>query len=363
MDNVNNPDLVLDANGICNHCHGFDEALAQLPKGEEVKKRFVETISAIKKSGRKKKYDCIIGISGGVDSTYLAYLAKQNGLRVLFVYCDNGWNTELSVKNIENVCRYTGFDLYTLVIDWEEFKDIQLSFFKAGVIDIELVYDYAFIATIYKAALKSDITFVLTGHNLVTEGNYLPKSWRHNKYDFVNIKAIHKLYGKIPFKTFPIISFIKQRIVDRKLKYLYLLNYTDYNKEKAKQIIKKELNWKDYGGKHFENIFTRFYQGFILKEKFKVDKRQFHLSVLVQSGQITREEALRQYALPAYNPDLLKEDKEYVMKKFGFTEQTFQEYMNAPIKKHTDYANVQKYWDVYFKLIKVLSPFKKLLKS
>lgn len=363
MDNVNDPDLVVDEAGVCNHCHSYDKAFEKLPKGEAAKKHFNETIAAIKQSGSGKKYDCLIGISGGVDSTYLAYIAKQNGLRALLVHCDNGWNTELSVKNIQNICDKTGYDLYTLVIDWEEFKDIQLSFFKAGVVDIELVYDYAFLATIYNAALKNDITYILTGHNLVTEGTYLPKSWRHPKMDFVNIKAIHKQFGKVPFKTFPRISFLKLRWVNRRVKFTYLLNYTDYNKDKVKEVIKKELDWKDYGGKHYENIFTRFYQGYILKKKFKIDKRQFHLSVLIQSGQITREEALRQYSMVGYDPVQLQEDKEYVLKKLGFTPEIFDAYMKAPIKKHDDYMTEQKYWDMYFKFVKLFKPIVKPFKK
>ncbi len=297
----------------------------------------------------------------GVDSTYLAYLAKQYGLRALLVHCDNGWNSELSVKNIENICEKTGFDLYTLVLDWEEIKDIQLSFFKAGVVDLELPYDYALILTAHKAALKFGINYVLTGHNVVTEGTYLPKSWRHDKMDIVNIKAIHKKFGKVPFKTFPYFSFIRQRLVDKKLKYLYLLNYTDYDKKKIKELITEKLGWRDYGGKHYENIFTRFYQGYILKEKFGYDKRQFHLSVLVQAGQISREEALKEYALPAYDAKQLAEDKEYVIKKFGFTEKSFDDYMRAPIKKHSDYPTLQKYWEMYFKAVKVFKPIKKLI--
>lgn len=361
MDNVNDPDLVLDEQGICNHCHSFDRAFAKLPKGEAAKKHFSETINEIKEAGKGKKYDCIIGVSGGVDSTYLAWVAKQNGLRAFLVHCDNGWNSELSVKNIENICEKTGFDLYTLVLDWEEIKDIQLSFFKAGVVDIELPYDYALILTAHKAALKYGIKHVLTGHNVITEGTYLPKSWRHAKMDIVNIKAIHKQFGKVPFKTFPYFSFIKQRMVDRKLKYVSLLNYTDYDKKKVKELITKELGWRDYGGKHYENIFTRFYQGYILKEKFGFDKRQFHLSVLVQSGLMTREEALKEYALPAYDAKQCAEDKEYVLKKFGFSDAEFDAYMKAPVKKHSDYPTLEKYWQIYFKAVKVFKPLKKLV--
>ncbi len=363
MDNVNDPDLILDEAGVCNHCHNFDVAIKKLPSGAQTKIHFENTIAEIKTNGEENKYDCIIGVSGGVDSTYLAHLAKQNGLRALLVHCDNGWNSELSVKNIENICAKTGFDLFTLVLDWEEFKDIQLSFFKAGVVDLELPYDYALIATAYKAALKHKIKYVLTGHNVVTEGTYLPKSWRHDKTDIVNIEAIHKKFGKRPFKTFPHYSFIKQRLIDKKLKYVYLLNYTHYNKSEVKELIKKELGWRDYGGKHYENIFTRFYQGYILKEKFKIDKRQFHLSVLVQSGQITREEALKEYSLPAYDAAQLKEDKEFVIKKLDFTNETFEAYMKAKTYPHNHYPTLQKYWDMYFKVIKVLKPVKKLIKK
>lgn len=363
MDNVNDPDLVLDANGICNHCHNFDEAIKKLPSGANAVLHFKNTINEIKEFGKNQTYDCIIGVSGGVDSTYLAYLARQHGLRALLVHCDNGWNSELSVKNIENICAKTGFDLYTLVLDWEEIKDIQLSFFKAGVVDLELPYDYALIATAYKAALKHKIKYVLTGHNVVTEGTYLPKSWRHDKTDIVNIEAIQKQFGSRKFKTFPHYSFIKQRLIDKKLKYVYLLNYTHYNKSEVKELIQKELGWRDYGGKHYENIFTRFYQGYILKEKFKIDKRQFHLSVLVQSGQITRKEALAEYAKPAYEESQLKEDKEFVMKKLNFTNESFEAYMKAPIHPHSDYPTLQKYWDVYFKMIKVLKPLKRLIKK
>ena len=361
MDNVNDPDLILDENGICNHCHNFDKALAKLPKGEASKKHFDETIKEIKAAGAGKKYDCIIGVSGGVDSTYLAWVAKQSGLRALLVHCDNGWNSELSVKNIENICTKTSFDLYTLVLDWEEIKDIQLSFFKAGVVDIELPYDYALILTAHKAAIKYGIKHVLTGHNVITEGTYLPKSWRHDKMDIVNIKAIHKKFGKVPFKTFPSFSFIWQMLINKKLKYVFLLNYTDYDKKKVKELITNELGWRDYGGKHYENIFTRFYQGYILKEKFGFDKRQFHISVLVQAGQLTREEALKEYALPAYDTKQCADDKEYVIKKFDFNEGEFDAYMKAPIKKHNEYPTLQKYWELYFKAVKVFKPFKKII--
>lgn len=362
MDNVNDPDLILDENGVCNHCHNYNLAILKIPKGEEALVKFNKTIDKIKISGRNKVYDCIIGLSGGVDSTYLCYIAKQQGLRPLLVHCDNGWNSDLAVKNIQNVVKITGFDLYTLVIDWEEMKDIQLSFFKAGVVDLELPYDYALITTAYKAALKHKINYVLTGHNIVTEGTYLPKSWRHDKTDVVNIKTIHKKFGTKPFKTFPYYNFFRQLRIDKKLKYVHLLNYLDYNKSTIKEIIIKEFNWKDYGGKHYENIFTRFYQGYILKEKFKIDKRQFHFSVLVQSKQITRQQAVHEFALTAYDSAQLTIDKEYVIKKLGFTEKTFNDYMQSATHSHFEYASIKSYWDFYFKAIKFFKPIIKFFK-
>jgi N-acetyl sugar amidotransferase len=361
MDNNNDPDLIIDDKGICNHCHNYDRALNKIPKDKEADIHFIDTIEKIKQEGIGKKYDAVLGISGGVDSTYLAYLAKQHNLRLLLTHCDNGWDSELAVNNINNLVEVTGYDYVANVLDWEEFRDIQLSFFKAGVVDLDLPYDYALIVTTHMAAVKHNIKYVLTGHNIVTEGTYLPKSWRYDKHDIVNIKAIHKRFGLKPMRKFPYYSLLKQYFVDKKLTYIQLLNYTSYNKDEVKKLIMDKLGWRDYGGKHYESVFTRFYQGYILKEKFGIDKRQFHLSTLVQSGQITREEALREYALPAYNPSQLEEDKLYVIKKLGFTAESFDDYMKAPIKKHTDYPTIQGYWHIYFKIIGYLKPLKKII--
>lgn len=363
MDNVNDPDLILDDNGICNHCKNYDLAIAKIPQGDKAKVHFKKTIEKIKADGVGKKYDAVLGISGGVDSTYLAYLAKENGLRLLLTHCDNGWDSELSVDNINNLCKVTGYDYVANVLDWEEFKDIQLAFFKAGVVDLELPYDYALIVTTQMAAVKFDVKYVLTGHNVVTEGTYLPKKWRHDKHDIVNIIDIHKRFGKLKMKNFPHYSLLKQRSVDKKLTYLQLLNYADYNKSEVKKLIIEKLGWRDYGGKHYESIFTRFYQGYILKEKFGFDKRQFHLSTLVQSKQISREEALSEFKMPAYDPLILAQDKDYVIKKLEFTEESFDAYMSAPIHKHTEYKSIQGYWDIYFNVIKLFKPIKKLIRK
>ncbi len=355
MDSKNDPDLKLNRFEVCNHCEKYEESLKFLISNYEHPERFQNLIKQIKSSANTK-YNCVIGISGGVDSTYLAYIAKVNGLKPLLVHCDNGWNSELAVQNINNICKYTGFDLETLVLDWEEFKDIQLSFFKANVVDLELPYDYALMITVYKAALKYNIQYVLTGHNIATEGTYMPKSWRHTKMDIVNIKDIHKKFGKRKMKSFPHFSFVRQRFVDSKLTYLSPLNLIKLTQKEMKEVIAREFDWRDYGGKHYENVFTRFYQGYILKEKFKINKKVFHLSVLVQSNQITREEALKRLPVNDYPTELLEADKLYVVKKLDMTLEEFEDYMKQPAVPHENYKSINKYWENYFAVVRKLKP-------
>lgn len=363
MDSKSDPDLVLDKNGICNHCNSYDIALAKLPKNEERDKKLNEIIEKIKFDGKSKPYDCLMGISGGTDSTYMAFLAKKLGLRPLIVHFDNGWNSELAVKNIESVLQNLGFDLKTYVINWPEFKDIQIAYFKAGVVDIEAITDHAIIATIYKIAADNGIKYILSGTNIATEGTYLPKSWVHSKSDYINIKDIHEKFGTLKIRSYPHLSFLKKLWYKyiNKISSIDLLNYIDYNKAEAHKTL-KEIGWRDYGGKHYESVFTRFYQGYILPNKFKIDKRQFHYSSLVCSGQITREYALEEMKKSIYDFALLESDKEFVLKKLDFTPDSFEKYMNAPIKKHSDYKTEQDIWNIYFKVIGILKPVKRVFK-
>ena len=260
----------------------------------------------------------------------------------------------MSVLNIQNLLDKLGFDFETLVINWDEFKDLQLSYFKAGVVDLEFPTDHAILASMFKIAKKHNIKFVLSGHNVVTEGTYLPKSWVHSKLDYLNLKDIHKQYGSIKLKTYPYLSFIKRlyNFYNSQFEYIQLLNLVDYNKFEVKKKLVSELSWKDYGGKHFESIFTRFYQGYILPNKFNIDKRVFHYSCLVQSEQITREQAIQLLQEPIYDKNLLESDKKYVLKKLNFNEATFEDYMRAPIRKHNEFKSEQKYWNKYFFVIK-----------
>ena len=354
MDSINDPDILINDDGVCNHCATFDFEFNKLPKGINREKELESIITKIKLKGIGRKYDCLLGVSGGVDSSYLAYLCSIYGLRPLIIHFDNGWNSELSVLNIQNLLDKLGFDFETLVINWDEFKDLQLSYFKAGVVDLEFPTDHAILASMFKIAKKHKIKFVLSGHNVVTEGTYLPKSWVHSKLDYLNLKDIHKQYGSIKLKTYPYLSFIKRlyNFYNSKFEYIQLLNLVDYNKFEVKKKLVSELSWKDYGGKHFESIFTRFYQGYILPNKFNIDKRVFHYSCLVQSKQITREQAIKLLQEPFYDINLLESDKKYVLKKLNFNEATFEDYMRAPIRKHNEFKSEQKFWNIYFFVIK-----------
>lgn len=336
MDNIADPDITFDENGVCNYYYEYQQAAANdlLPPAQ-AEARLKKLVAEIKKQGEGKRYDCLIGLSGGVDSTYVAYLVTQLGLRPLAVHLDNGWNSELAVKNIENIVTRLGIDLYTLVVNWEEFKDIQLSYLKASVVDIEVVSDHAIFATMYKLAKEKNIGYIISGTNIVTE-YIMPPSWLYSKMDFANLADIHRKYGSVKLSTYPTFGFLKYVYYSGvlKLKPISILNYVPYNKQHVKEVITKELDWRDYGGKHYESIFTKFYQAYILPEKFKIDKRKAHLSTLICSGQMTREAALEELKSPLYPPDELAQDKTFVLKKLGLTQAEFATIMNTPRKSH-----------------------------
>ncbi|MCB9046926.1 MAG: N-acetyl sugar amidotransferase [Chitinophagales bacterium] len=339
MDNIADPDIVFDEKGICQYYYDFQKAYAeQVFTGEEGERRLTEIFDKIKEDGKDKPYDCVMGLSGGVDSTYVAYIAKKHGLRSLAIHFDNGWNSELAVKNIENIVSRLGLDLHTFVINWEEFKDLQIAYLKASVIDIEAITDHAIFATLYKFAGEKGYKYILSGTNVQTE-NTLPKSWIYAKTDHVNIKAISKHFGTVPLKTFPFMDSKVKRYYQKVkgVQSVSVLNYMEYNKAKVKKIIQEELGWKDYGGKHYESVWTRFYQGYILPTKFKVDKRKAHLSDLIFSGQITKEEALAELEKPIYDEQLLKEDYAFVLKKLGLSDEEFKDIMKKPRVDHRAY--------------------------
>ena len=356
MDNIADPDITFDENGICNYYYEYLEAEKQhVLKAEAGEKKYYEIIAQIKADGKGKKYDCILGVSGGVDSTYLAYLSKQAGLRVLCVHFDNGWNSELAVKNIQNIVEKCGFDLYTYVIDWEEFRDIQLAYFKANVIDIEAVTDIAIFSALDIICKEQGIKHIIDGRNVVTEVT-LPQAWICKNTS--NLRDIHNRFGSMKRKAYPLMSPIRRRLVARSKPFQSwpLLNYVVYDKKVAKETIISELSWRDYGGKHYESVFTRFYQGYILPMKFKVDKRKAHLSNLIFSGQLIKAEALAELEQPIYPASIFEQDLQFVLKKLGYTEQEFQEYLASVAVPHTVYNMSLSIFDEY-KFLKLLKIF------
>jgi len=361
MDTIADPNIRFDENGVSNYYNDYQiQEKAWVEKGEKGAQKLAALVAAIKESGKGNKYDCITGVSGGVDSTYLVLRAKQLGLRPLIVHFDNGWNSELAVMNIENIIKRLGFDLYTLVVDWEEFKDIQMAYLKASVVDIEAITDHAIIGTLYKLAAENGIKYILSGSNVVTEAT-LPLHWIWNKTDHVNIKDIHRQYGKLPLKTFPFFSTRQKQyyIKAKGIEVVSPLNYMNYVKTEVKQTIIKELEWRDYGGKHYESVFTRFYQGYILPVKFGIDKRKAHYSTLIFSGQTTKEQALEDLKKPIYDPEQLLVDYEFVLKKFNLTDVEFEALMKSPRREHTEFKVEKSIWETYT----ILKPFQKIRKA
>ncbi len=355
MDNIADPNIRFDEKGICNYYYDYKKAeqAAILPTDIRNKKREA-ILGGIRKQGKGKKYDCILGVSGGVDSTYLALKARDFGLRVLCVHFDNGWNSELAVANIENIVKRCGFDLYTYVINWPEFRDIQLAFFKAHVVDIEAVTDIAIFAALDKICKERGIKFIIDGRNVVTE-EVLPKAWIYK--DQTNLLDIHRQFGTLKLRTYPVISYStrKWNELTKPFTSVPLLNFIEYNKASAKKEIVEKLGWRDYGGKHYESIFTRFYQGYILPNKFGIDKRKAHLSNLIYSGQIKLDDALNEMESPIYPPELLEQDMQFVLKKLGFSRDEFQRYIDAPTKSHFEFRRNQTIYSRY-PFLNILKP-------
>ncbi len=333
------PEIEFDEKGVCNHCHYYDERLKnKVFTGEEGRRRLAKIVDDIKREGAGKDYDCVIGVSGGVDSTYVAYKVKELGLNPLAVHLDNGWDSELAVKNIEQVLKKLKIDLYTHVIDWEEFKDLQLAFLKASTPDSEIPTDHAIVSLMCQMTAKIGVKYIVMGYNTRTETHHA-KAWSQGHYDWKYIKSVHQRFGRTKLVTFPrmdIWTYLRYRTTQ---KWINILDYLDYVKKDAMRILQEDLGWKYYGGKHYESIYTRFYQGYILPKKFGYDKRRMHLSSLICSGEMTREEALVELKKEPYPVELQEEDKTYVIKKFDITEAEFERIMNLPQKSFHDYPS------------------------
>jgi N-acetyl sugar amidotransferase len=364
MDNIADPDISFDDRGISNYYYSYKKIEnEEAGKVEDRERLLTDMIRQIKEEGKGKPYDCITGVSGGVDSSYLILMAKKWGLRPLIVHFDNGWNTEIAVKNINSIIESTGFNLYTIVVNWEEFRDIQLSYIKAGVVDWEVPTDHAIAATWYKLAKKYNIRTILSGNNVVTEA-IMPAAWIHNKSDYVNLINIHTRFGSIPIKTYPVFGFWQQYFQGtlRGVRAVKPLNLIPYDKKEAKETIKKEFGWVDYGGKHYESVYTKFYQAYVLPRKFHIDKRKPHLTNLILSGQMTKNEALEELRQPLYTAVELEQEKEYVLKKLGIDQEAFEKYMNQPRVEH-EYYGTQQFITERYPALKLIRPFVRALKK
>lgn len=333
------PDIIFDDNGNCNHCNSY---LGQeIKSAKENEDHLQKVIDEIKSVGKNNKYDCIIGVSGGVDSTYVAYEVKKRGLKPLAVHLDNGWDSELAVSNIQKTLEKLDIDLYTHVIDWNEFKDLQMSFLKASIPGMEVPTDHAIISILNKVAAKNNVRYIINGSNNSTE-HIMAGRWSEGEAqrDWLLIKNVHKQFGKAKLKTFPkttLIDNFRYKLIN-KLSIINILNYIDYSKEDAMKFIQDELGWVYYGGKHYESIYTRFTQAYIQPKKFNIDKRKAHHSNLICSGEITRDFALEDLKKDAYpSEQMMNDDKEYFMKKFGMKEVDFVKMMTSPTKSYLDY--------------------------
>lgn len=351
--------ITFDSQGCCEYCDNYyNNILPHWHPDERGLKEIEPTIEAIKRDGRGRDHDCLIGISGGVDSSYVTYLAKEKfGLRPLLFHVDAGWNSQQAVNNIEKLVDGLGLDLHTEVVHWQEMKDLQLAFFKAQVPHIDTPQDHAFFAGLYNFAAAHGFKYILTGANYSTECVREPLEWHYHASDLRQLKDIHKRFGKRPLKTFPMSDILTFKIYYRYVKGIRVvkpLNHVPYRKEEAMQELVDKFGWQKYAHKHYESRFTRFYEGYWLPTKFGYDKRRAHFSSLILTGQMAREEALDKISRLAYDPDDLRQDFEYIATKLDLTVQELQAIMDGPNKTYKDYANAMSVIDLGTKVLRAV---------
>lgn len=336
------PLITFDDDGVCNHCHYFDTVIKQAwPSSEHGAAALASTLQRIKASGEGKRYDCIIGLSGGVDSSYLAIKAVEWKLRPLVVHVDAGWNSELAVMNIEQICRRLGLDLLTHVVDWEEFQDVQRAFLKSNLANQDAPQDHVFYAALTQHAQAEGIRYIISGSNFATE-SILPQAWGYDAMDSTLLRAVHRQYGERPIKKFPVVRFgTIYPLVHKSMEVIAPLNFIEYSKQKAIETLESGYGWRYYGGKHYESRWTRFFQAFYLPYKFGYDKRKAHLSSLVVSGQMTRDAAMAELSRPLYEPAQLNEDKAFIAKKLAFTTEELDALIDAPPRRYDEFPNFQ----------------------
>ena len=351
------PDATFDDNGICNHCHTYDQIDQKYQNKINLKEELHSKIKAIKADGARKKYDCIVGLSGGVDSSYTLLKAVELGLRPLVVHFDNGWNSDKAVKNIKKMLSILDVDLYTYVIDWQEFRDLQLSFLKASVSDAEIPTDIAIKSVLYRTAAKHNIKYILySGSNHKTEGR-IPRDWTY--MDGRYIRSVHQEFGELnklhTYPNYTLGSLLFFHLFKR-IKLVRLFNYMEFDNDLAIQELKQHLEWEYYGGKHYESVYTKFFQSYILPVKHDIDKRIVHYSALIRSGQMSRDEAIVKLKESPFDTATIERDKKYIVKKLEISLDEFEDILRQPPKSYRDFAT---YDSVRTKLLPLINVMKK----
>lgn len=344
-------EINFDVDGVCNFCTDF---LCRLKRNrQESTLSFDDFVTKVKRAGLGKRYDCIIGVSGGVDSSWVLVKAVEAGLRPLAVHMDNGWNSELAQNNIHNLISSLNVDLYTHVIDWSEYRGLMQAFFDADVVDIELLYDNAMTEINYRLAAQYNVKYILSGQNLATEGIEMPRSWNWFKYDGKNIKSIASKHNAPIIDTFPLFSvtrYLKYRIINR-IQWTSPLDLLHYDKNDTLSQLEAQYGYKRYPYKHYESVFTRFYQGFILPNKFGIDKRKMHLSTLIMTNQLTREEGVSlMKSIPYITEQELETDKLYFLKKMKWSDADLTRYLKRPPRSHALYDSSAELWRIMKKI-------------
>lgn len=351
--------IVFDENGVCDHCRGFHRDIEPNWHTDERGRAELERIAdRIRRDSKGRDFDCIIGMSGGIDSSYLVYAAKEiMGLRPLVFHVDAGWNSQIAVNNIEKLVDGLELDLYTEVIDWQEMKDLQLAFFKSGVPHIDTPQDHAFFATMYKFAEQHKIRNILTGANYSTECIRNPIEWMYYQSDSIQLRDIHRKFGTRKLRNFPTTSILKHKVYlpyVKRIKVVRPLNYMPYIKDEAVKLLSRKFGWQPYPQKHFESRFTKFYESYWLPEKFGYDTRKVQYSSLIVTGQMTRDEALEKLRHPAYDPETINQDFEYIATKLGISVEDLRGYFNAPNKTYQDYRSQRAVYSVGAKVMRAL---------
>ena len=349
---TSDPDIRFDENGRCNHCRDFEKLLGTVWfPNEEGARRLRVLIEKVKDEGHGHEYDCILGLSGGIDSSYVALKAHEWGLRPLVVHVDGGWNSELAVQNIERIVKHCGYELHTHVVNWEDMRELQLSFLRAAVANQDVPQDHAFFAGLYHFATQNKVRYVLNGGNVATEGIF-PASWHGAAMDAINLKAIHKMYGTRPLTDYPLISFSQYYFwypIVKRMTPVRPLNLMPYSKEHAASEL-EQIGWRAYPRKHGESLFTKFFQNYYLPTKFGYDKRRPHLSSRIASGEITRGQALHLLSEPLYDEEELRRDRQYLCRKLRISDTEFEDLMDRPTHHYTDFDN----WDKHYIRLKKL---------